>query len=101
VAFQRATYLSNIQDGELLGTTVAGVDLVLVRQGDIVRAFQRRCPHQGADLADGIVSRGYLICALHAWRFSLADGSLDLEPNTCLRTYPVRIEDGAVYVDVG
>ncbi|MFN2495194.1 MAG: Rieske 2Fe-2S domain-containing protein [Pseudonocardiaceae bacterium] len=36
---------------------------------------QRRCPHLRADLARfGSVSDGVLTCALHGWRFNLADG---------------------------
>jgi methylamine---glutamate N-methyltransferase subunit C len=102
MAYVRATYISNLAEGDLLGVEVEGVSLVLVRQGDRVRAYQRRCLHQGADLADGIVSRGHLVCALHGWRFRLEDGALDMQPDSCLRMYPVRVDDdGAVLVDLG
>ena len=101
MAFVHVTYLGNIPDGDLLGTKAGEVELVLYRQGDRVRAYQRRCLHQGADLADGIVSRGFLVCALHGWRFQLEDGALDMQPDSCLRCYPVRVEGDAVYVDIG
>jgi len=100
MAYTHATYLQNIPDGDLLGVTVGSTEVVLVRNGREVRAYQRRCLHQGADLADGIVSRGFLVCALHGWRFRLSDGALDMQPDTCLRTYAVRIDGDAVLVDV-
>lgn len=102
MAFTHATHLQNIPDGDVLGTTVAGVEVVFVRQGREVRAYQRRCLHQGADLADGIVSRGFLVCALHGWRFRLEDGALDMQPESCLRTYAVQVQDDdEVWIDVG
>jgi nitrite reductase/ring-hydroxylating ferredoxin subunit len=72
--------------------------LVLGRDGDRVFAAQRRCPHQGGDLADGIVARGHLVCPVHTWRFSTTTGALDVSPATCLQMFAVRVVEGDVEV---
>src|SRR5262249_39769819 len=47
-------------------------DVVVVRTQDGLRAYQGRCPHQGALLGEGDVERGALVCRNHGWRFDLA-----------------------------
>jgi nitrite reductase/ring-hydroxylating ferredoxin subunit len=61
--------------GDVRAVEVAGKSLVIGRDGDRYFACQRQCVHRGADLADGIVSRGHLICPQHGWRFSTATGN--------------------------
>jgi nitrite reductase/ring-hydroxylating ferredoxin subunit len=52
------------------GARVAGVDLVAWRdQAQRLRVGPRSCPHLGADLATGIVSRGTLTCRWHGLTF--------------------------------
>ena len=71
----------------------------MYRDADQVYAAQRRCLHQGADLADGIVSRGFLVCAQHGWRYHCATGLHELSPETCLVTYRVRVVGDDIQVD--
>jgi cytochrome P450/nitrite reductase/ring-hydroxylating ferredoxin subunit len=76
-----------------------GLDLVLVRTGDAIRAFQGRCPHQGALLGEGELESGALVCRNHRWRFGLEDGCRE---GGCerLASYPVLERDGDVLVDL-
>jgi nitrite reductase/ring-hydroxylating ferredoxin subunit len=77
----------------------AGVDCVLYRDGDTYYAAQRRCPHAGFDLAEGFVSRGYLVCPLHSWRFACDTGIHELSPGTCLAMHTLRIEGDTIEID--
>lgn len=79
------------------GASVAGVELVLVRAGDEVRAYDGRCPHQGTLLAEGEIRDGALVCRAHHWRFDLGTGSRDGGPE-CLRGYPARVEADRILV---
>ncbi len=82
-------------------------EVLLVRTGDHVCALQRRCPHLGADLAQGTVRDGLLICPKHKAAFDLATGKaadparlLFLKFRTLdVATYPVQIRDGRILVD--
>lgn len=62
-------------------------------------AADNRCPHEGYALVKGDVKDDVLTCAWHNWKFRLADGE-NLRQGEGLRTYPVQVRDGAVYVDV-
>jgi len=84
--------------GDVIPISVDGVDMVLGRDGDRYFATQRRCLHRGGDLADGIVARGHLVCAVHGWRFSTATGRHESD-EFCLQTYPVRVNGDRIEVD--
>ena len=54
--------------------SAGGRDLVLVRAGDGLAAFDGRCPHQGALLGEGEIEGGDLVCRNHRWRFDVTTG---------------------------
>jgi cytochrome P450/nitrite reductase/ring-hydroxylating ferredoxin subunit len=76
-----------------------GVDVALVRTGAGWRAFQGRCPHQGALLGEGEIEGDKLVCRNHRWRFSLESGQRDGGAE-CLASCPAVERDGAIFVDV-
>jgi 3-phenylpropionate/trans-cinnamate dioxygenase ferredoxin subunit len=78
--------------------TVGGTAVVLFRVGDEVHAVAGRCPHQFADLSDGWVEDGYVVCGNHLWCFSLTDGAMPTNDVVRLPVHTVRIEDGWVHV---
>jgi 3-phenylpropionate/trans-cinnamate dioxygenase ferredoxin component len=79
---------------------VAGVDLIVISNDGRIVASERWCPHEQADLACGHASGGRLFCPRHAASFDLRDGQVSYGwPSRPLRTYPVRIADGQVWID--
>ena len=62
-------------------------------------AVDNRCPHQNAALHLGTVENGTVYCPLHAWSFHLRTGHCDLDPSFNLSCFPVKIEEGYVWVD--
>ena len=80
---------------------VADTDLILIWNGDRAVACERACPHEQADLSLGHLSQGRLVCPHHAASFDLEDGSISQGwASRPLRIYPVRIEQGEVWVKV-
>jgi cytochrome P450/nitrite reductase/ring-hydroxylating ferredoxin subunit len=65
---------SDLRSDRPLGVSVGGDDLVLVRTPSGPRAYQDRCPHQGAMLSEGEIDGETLVCRNHRWRFRLQDG---------------------------
>lgn len=59
---------------KIVAATVAGVHLIIVRDGDRLVAAERICPHEGADLAEGRCSDGKLLCPRHLAWFDLTNG---------------------------
>jgi nitrite reductase/ring-hydroxylating ferredoxin subunit len=79
--------------------TVDGRPIALFHHDGEVRAVDNRCPHMGFPLDEGTVEDGVLTCHWHHARFELACGATFDPWADDVRTYPVEVVDGTVYVD--
>src|ERR1700736_2951498 len=79
--------------------SAAGFCCVGVRTQAGRRAFDGRCPHQGALLGEGELDGDTLVCRNHRWRFSVDSGQRDGGPQ-CLASCPVVEREHAIFVDV-
>ena len=60
------------------------------------------CSHERAHLADGLVMGDVIECPKHNGRFDYTSGqALGAPVLTDIRTYPVKVMDGTVYIEVG
>jgi 3-phenylpropionate/trans-cinnamate dioxygenase ferredoxin subunit len=93
---------TSAEDGHLHAARVAGVDLVLVRVDGAWHALADECSHAGCSLSDdGELYAGVLICNCHGSEFSPLTGALVTGPaDEPLATYPVRVVEGRVEVEV-
>lgn len=96
---QAIARLSELADGTIKKVTLDKTEIVLVRSGDMVRAFGAKCPHAGAPLEQGAVCHGRLVCPWHKSVFKVEDGSL-VEPPALdgLTCYPGRLDGDDVLV---
>ena len=79
---------------------IEGQSIVLFRIGpDELHAIDNRCPHEGYPLSTGALEDGVLTCEWHNWKFRLCDG-VCLVGGEDVRRYPLRVEDGAVWLDL-
>ena len=92
---------AKLDDSRPLPTYPKGLGLLLVRADDAVYAIANRCPHMACPLEAGDLDGHILACPCHDWRFDVRTGVFVDAPEITVPTYPVRIEDGAVYVDLG
>ncbi len=91
--------LTSVEDGKLLLGHAKGEAVILVRQGDTLRAVGAVCTHYGAPLADGLLVGETVRCPWHHACFSLINGKVlrapALAPIAC---WKVEQRDGIVYV---
>ncbi|WP_175882586.1 MocE family 2Fe-2S type ferredoxin [Burkholderia sp. BCC0044] len=60
------------------------------------------CTHEKVHLADGLVMKHIIECPKHNGRFDYRTGKAQGAPVCAnLQTYPVRVEDGRVFIDLG
>ena len=101
--------LTQLPDGEICAADalVEGdpESILLLRDGDDVRAWLNICPHAGRrlDWSPGNFLRskdGGLVCAAHGATFELATGECVAGPcrGSHLRAVPVELRDGAVWL---
>jgi nitrite reductase (NADH) small subunit len=66
---------------------------------DEVFALEDRCPHKGGPLSQGIVHGKRVTCPLHGWNIELIAGCAVAPDVGCAREFPIRLEDGRVWLD--
>ncbi len=79
---------------------VGGHVIALFNSDGRLFAVDNRCPHMGFPLDRGSVKDCILTCHWHHARFDLNSGGTFDQWADDARVFPVRVEDGAVMVDV-
>lgn len=98
----RWTKIAQLEDIPRLGARVLKTDTMdigLFRTADDqVFALRDRCPHKGGPLSQGIVHGVTVTCPLHNWKIDLASGQAQGPDEGCTHRFPVKLEDGVVYL---
>ncbi|WP_298220129.1 nitrite reductase small subunit NirD [Halothiobacillus sp.] len=80
----------------LYGTPVA----IFRTQSDEVFALEDHCPHKRGPLSQGIVHDHKVSCPLHGWVIELDKGTAMAPDEGCTPSYPVRVTDGVIEIEV-
>ncbi len=82
---------------------MAGQTLAIYRlDDDRFFATSGLCTHEKVHLADGLVMGRIIECPKHNGRFDIPTGQAKGAPACInLKTFPVKVEDGRVFVDLG
>jgi nitrite reductase/ring-hydroxylating ferredoxin subunit/uncharacterized membrane protein len=89
--------VADVQEGKLYRVTVAGVPVVLLRQGEQFSAISATCPHAGGPLDEGPLTGDIVECPWHGSRFCMRDGRVLTGPAVVdAPRYDVRVENGQV-----
>ena len=73
--------------------------LIFNIEGDF-HALDSFCAHRGAPLVKGVVIEGQLLCPWHGSTFDVIKGVCPAAPEESVRTYPVEVREGRVWVSV-
>lgn len=95
----RVAAVGDLCDGQVRHIKIGKRDIALVRTGGEYFALSNVCRHAFAPLADGFVEGYVLMCPWHGWRYDVRDGTTD-HPGADVRTYPVTVRGGEVFVTV-
>lgn len=64
-------------------------------------AFQKECPHAGADLSKGTLNTfGQIVCPFHAYMFDLKSGEEDRKRCKFIKIYTVFWEENKLYISI-
>lgn len=92
---------ADLPPGASVAVRVEGVPIVLFNVSGTVHAVENVCPHAGAALDRGARTGScgeIVICPFHGWRFDVRTGRCLQIPGESIRTFPVRVADGAIAV---
>lgn len=101
VTYVRACALADLPPDAALGVEVGDLPVAVVRSGGEVFALHDVCSHEEVPLSEGDIYDHTLECWLHGSCFDVRTGKPTGPPATQpVATYPVKIEDGDVFVGV-
>jgi nitrite reductase/ring-hydroxylating ferredoxin subunit len=89
---------SEIPEGGSKLVMVNDIPIALFNIKGIVFAWDNRCPHRGASLADGNISEKIIQCKFHLWDFNVETACAAANPNIKIKSFPVEIQDGAIFI---
>ena len=98
--FVRAAREADVRTAGCQVVHLDGHTLALFSDGNRIYAVDNRCPHLGFPLHRGTLQDGILTCHWHYARFDLASGGTFDPWADDVRTFPVEIRDGEVWVDL-
>ena len=98
--FERVCKEETVAEGSFRIVT-ANSQLIVLAWPDngAIKAFQGVCPHANTPLAEAEFDGTELTCPIHRWTWDLNTGAPTHEHAPPLAEYPVKVEDGVVYID--
>ena len=95
----RVASASEVPAGGLRAVSTDRGPVVLVNVGGDIYALEDRCSHQDYPLSAGELDDDELECSFHGARFDVCTGrATQLPAITPVRTFPVEVRDGDVYL---
>ena len=88
--------------GKLAGAMAGDTPVVLANVEGRICALLDQCSHEEFPLSDGDLEGGDVVCTYHGARFDACTGARKALPAVLpVRSFPVEVRDGDVYVDIG
>jgi len=96
----RVVALSELSPGSC-GEYVVGQRIIaLFNVGGGFYALDGICPHQGGPLGKGSLAGCIVTCPWHGFQFDVTTGQHQTSRSLVQPTFPVKVENGAVWVEV-
>lgn len=94
-----AAPVDEVPTDDVIGMIVGGRDLALYSVDGEIFATDNICTHGHARLCEGFLDGHEIECPLHQGKFDVRNGQPTCAPVTeAIRSYPVRIEGGRVFL---
>jgi 3-phenylpropionate/trans-cinnamate dioxygenase ferredoxin subunit len=97
--YLRVASVEEIPPGGALAVPVGGRTVAVFNVDGTLHAVDDTCTHEYAPLSQGARSGEIITCPKHGSRFNVRTGRvLSLPAVVPVSTYPVKVEDGQVYI---
>lgn len=102
MAWEKVAEAANVASGTAMVVEAGGRRLALCNTGDgAFHAIDDVCTHDGGPLDQGVLDGNKIECPRHGARFDVVTGrALTLPAVRPVKTYPTRVTDGVVEVEV-
>ncbi len=89
-----------LQPGQGRTIKVSDLQIALFNVDGKFYAIDDACPHMRADLSCGVLRERTVLCGWHGWEFELETGNCLNVEWAKVRTYPVDLRNGEVFLSV-
>ena len=92
---------SELSEGDMKAFEVAGVKVAVANVAGTLHAFGNVCTHRQCPLAKGELEETTVTCPCHGSQFDVTTGAVLQGPaQDPVESYPVRVQDDALQVEV-
>ena len=92
--------VDQIPVGEGKEFTINGRIVALFNVAGEFQAIDGICAHAGGPLGEGVLSGCIVTCPWHGWQYDVHSGAMCLNDQIRQESFPVKIEDNAVLVEM-
>lgn len=101
MAWIKLANTDDIEDEDVIGVEIEGKKFAVYCDGDEYFVTGDICTHEFALLSDGYFEEGIIECPLHQAQFDVRNGKVLCAPaEKDIDTYPVKVEDGQVFIEL-
>lgn len=101
MSYLEAFKKDDIAPGQLKAKDLAGKSVAVANVDGTFYAFDDTCTHRQCSLSEGCLEDNVVECPCHGGKFDVKTGEvLALPPVIPVKTYPVKVENGNVLVDL-
>lgn len=89
-----------LSDGGVKTLRVMARTVAVFRISGNLYGLEADCKHMRASIASGSISGTTITCPAHGWKYNIVTGDCLNEPWAKLKTYPVEVQDGWIWVEI-
>jgi nitrite reductase (NADH) small subunit len=98
--FIRVASVTQVPPESVIEVMVGDMPYAICNVGGVLHALSGVCIHRGGPLGQGQVHDGRVACPYHLWEFDCATGEYDYDPCKRVPVFPVKVEDGEIFIEV-
>jgi nitrite reductase/ring-hydroxylating ferredoxin subunit len=89
--------LADVPPGSMAEFETADATYAICNVDGVIHCVDGICPHAGGPLAEGALHGSTIVCPWHSWEFDVCTGA---GGDSALKTFPVTIESGRIFIQV-
>jgi nitrite reductase/ring-hydroxylating ferredoxin subunit len=90
----------DLAEGSVRSVKVLARTVAAIRVDAKLYGLEADCKRMKASIARGKIEGHTITCPAHGWQYDVRTGACLNEPWAQLKTFPVVVEDGQIYVEV-
>lgn len=96
----RVAKIDEIEEGKGQVAEIGDKCLAVFNVEGAFHVIDNTCLHRGGPLGEGELEADIVTCPWHGWEYNVKTGNCVNNPSSHVKSYPTRIEDGEVQVEI-